>query len=66
MEVLFKDTLPTEAPMVRGAKEYKSNVYWGKQMTKILQGKHLIYKITELIWNFHPDKLYLQTESTNN
>jgi len=27
MEVLFKDTLPTEAPMVRGAKEYKSNVY---------------------------------------
>ena len=66
MEVLFKDTLPTEAPMLRGVKEYNSNVYWGKQMTKILQGKHLIYKITELIWNFHPNKLYLQTESTNN
>ena len=36
MEVLFKDTLPTEAPMVQGVKEYKSKVYWGKQMTKIL------------------------------
>ena len=44
MEVLFKDTLPTEAPMVRGVKEYNSKVNWGKQMTKILQGKHLIYK----------------------
>jgi len=43
MEVLFKDTLPTEAPMVQGAKEYKSKVYWKKQKTKILQGKHLIY-----------------------
>lgn len=27
MEVLFKDTLPTEAPMVRGAKEYNTTVY---------------------------------------
>ena len=45
MEVLFKDTLPTEAPMVQGAKEYKSNVYWGKQMTKILQGNYLLSKI---------------------
>ena len=45
MEVLFKDTLPTEAPMVRGAKEYKSNVYWGKQMTKILEENHLLSKI---------------------
>ena len=44
MEVLFKGMLLTEAPMVRGAKEYKSKVYWGKQMTKILQGNHLIYK----------------------
>ena len=52
--------------MVRGAKEYNTTVYWKKQKTKILQGKHLIYKITELIWNFHPNKLYLQTESTNN
>ena len=47
-------------------KEYKSKVYWGKQMTKILQGNYLMSKITELIWNFHPNKLYLQTESTNN
>ncbi len=46
MEVLFKDTLPTEAPMVRGVKEYKSKVYWGKQMTKILREYHLIRKIT--------------------
>ena len=45
MEVLFKDTLPTEAPMVQGAKEYKSNVYWGKQMTKILEENHLLSKI---------------------
>ena len=45
MEVLFKDTLPTEAPMVQGAKEYKSKVYWGKQMTKILQENYLMYKI---------------------
>ena len=46
MEVLFKDTLPTEVPMVRGAKEYKSKVYWGKQMTKILQENYLMCKIT--------------------
>ena len=46
MEVLFKDTLPTEAPMVQGAKEYNSNVYWGKQMTKILQENYLMRKIT--------------------
>ena len=45
MEVLFKDTLPTEAPMVRGAKEYKSKVYWRKQMTKILEENHLLSKI---------------------
>ena len=45
MEVLFKDTLPTEAPMVRGAKEYNSNVYWGKQMTKILEENYLLSKI---------------------
>ena len=45
MEVLFKDTLPTEVPMVRGAKEYKSKVYWGKQMTKILEENHLLSKI---------------------
>lgn len=45
MEVLFKDTLPTEAPMVQGAKEYKSKVYWGKQMTKILEENHLLSKI---------------------
>ena len=45
MEVLFKDMLPTEAPMVRGAKEYNSNVYWGKQMTKILQENYLMRKI---------------------
>ena len=45
MEVLFKDTLPIEALMLRGAKEYKSNVYWGKQMTKILQGNYLLSKI---------------------
>lgn len=25
-EVLFKPTQPTEAPMVQGAKEYKSNI----------------------------------------
>ena len=46
MEVLFKDTLPTQAPTVQGAKEYKSNVYWGKQMTKILQENYLMCKIT--------------------
>ena len=45
MEVLFKDMSLTEAPMVRGAKEYKSNVYWGKQMTKILEENHLLSKI---------------------
>ena len=45
MEVLFKDTLPTEAPMLRGVKEYNSNVYWGKQMTKILQENYLLSKI---------------------
>mgnify|MGYP000878324324 FL=1 len=66
MEVSFKETLPTEAPMVREAKEHNTTVNWKKQKTKILQGNHLIYKITELIWNFHPNKLYLQTESTNN
>lgn len=26
MEVLFKHTQPTEAPMVQGAKEYNSNI----------------------------------------
>ena len=46
MEVLFKDTLPTEAPMLRGVKEYNSNVYWGKQMTKILEENHLLSKIS--------------------
>ena len=46
MEVLFKGMLPTEAPMVQGVKEYKSNVYWGKQMTKILQENYLMRKIT--------------------
>ena len=45
MEVLFKDTLPTEAPMVREAKEHNTTVYWKKQKTKILQGKHLLSKI---------------------
>ena len=45
MEVLFKDTLPIEALMLRGAKEYKSNVYWGKQMTKILEENHLLSKL---------------------
>ena len=45
MEVLFKDMQPTEAPMVQGAKEYNSNVYWGKQMTKILQENYLMRKI---------------------
>ena len=45
MEVLFKDTLPTEALMLRGAKEYNSNVYWRKQMTKILEENHLLSKI---------------------
>ena len=46
MEVLFKGMLLTEAPMVQGAKEYKSNVYWGKQMTKILQENYLLSKIS--------------------
>ena len=46
MEVLFKGMLLTEAPMVQGVKEYNSNVYWGKQMTKILREYHLIRKIT--------------------
>ena len=46
MEILFKDTLPTEALMLQGAKEYKSKVYWGKQMTKILEENHLMHKIT--------------------
>ena len=45
MEVLFKGMLPTEAPMVQGVKEYNSNVYWGKQMTKILEENHLLSKI---------------------
>ena len=45
MEVLFKDTLPIEALMLQGAKEYNSNVYWGKQMTKILEENHLLSKI---------------------
>ena len=45
MEVLFKDTLPIEALMLQGAKEYKSKVYWGKQMTKILEENHLLSKI---------------------
>ena len=45
MEVLFKNTLPTEVPMVRGVKEYKSKVYWGKQMIQILREYHLMYKI---------------------
>ena len=45
MEVLFKDTLPTEAPMLRGVKEYNSKVYWRKQMTKILEENHLLSKI---------------------
>ena len=45
MEVLFKDMLPIEVPMVQGVKEYKSNVYWGKQMTKILQENYLMRKI---------------------
>ena len=62
MEVLFKGMLPIGAPMVQGAKEYKSNVYWGKQMTTILLENHLMHKV----WNFHPDKLYLQAEFTNN
>ena len=30
MEVLFKDTLPTEAPMVQRVKGYNSKIYWGK------------------------------------
>ena len=46
MEVLFKGMLLTEAPMVQGVKEYNSNVYWGKQMTKILQENYLMRKIT--------------------
>lgn len=45
MEALFKGMLLTEAPIVQGAKEYKSNVYWGKQMTKILEENHLLSKI---------------------
>ena len=45
MEVLFKGMSLTEAPMVRGVKEYNSNVYWGKQMTKILQENYLMRKI---------------------
>ena len=45
MEVLFKDMLPIEVPMVQGVKEYNSNVYWGKQMTKILQENYLLSKI---------------------
>ena len=45
MEVLFKDKLPTEAPMVWGAKEYNTTVYWKKQMAKILLENHLMYKI---------------------
>ena len=46
MEVLFKGMLLTEAPMVRGAKEYNSKVYWGKQMTTILEENHLLSKIS--------------------
>lgn len=46
MEALFKGMLLTEAPMLRGVKEYNSNVYWGKQMTKILQENYLMRKIT--------------------
>ena len=45
MEVLFKGMLLTEVPMVQGAKEYKSKVYWGKQMTKILEENYLLSKI---------------------
>ena len=45
MEVLFKGMLSIEVPMVRGVKEYNSNVYWGKQMTKILQENYLLSKI---------------------
>ena len=45
MEVLFKGMLLTEAPMVQGVKEYNSNVYWRKQMTKILQENYLMRKI---------------------
>ena len=57
MEVLFKDMSLTEAPMVRGAKEYKSNVYWGKQMTKILEENHLLSKIRLIS---HPLKTIFQ------
>ena len=39
MEVLFKGMLLTEAPMVRGVKEYKSNVYWGKTNDKDIRRK---------------------------
>ena len=46
MEVLFKGMLLTEVPMVRGAKEYNSKVYWGKQMTTILEENHLLSKIS--------------------
>ena len=45
MEVLFKDTLSIEVPMVQRVKEYNSKVYWGKQMTKILEENHLLSKI---------------------
>ena len=45
MEVLFKGMLSIEVPMVQGVKEYNSNVYWGKQMTKILEENHLLSKI---------------------
>ena len=46
MEVLFKGMLSIEVPMVQRVKEYKSKVYWGKQMTKILQENYLMRKIT--------------------
>ena len=45
MEVLFKGMLSIEVPMVQRVKGYNSKVYWGKQMTKILQGNYLLSKI---------------------
>ena len=46
MEVLFKGMLSIEVPMVQRVKGYNSKVYWGKQMTKILQGNYLLSKIS--------------------
>ena len=46
MEALFKGILLTEVPMAQGVKEYKSKVYWGKQMTMILEENHLLSKIS--------------------